>query len=104
MKTIGLIGGLSWESSAAYYRLLNEGVRGSDALKLANRAGQIGASLSTHAGEDSSHLQIGVLKRTVSKRRLRMSPVDRGTWAGLSRIRAGWKQALAIVQSATVIR
>lgn len=27
VKTIGLIGGLSWESSAQYYRLLNEGVR-----------------------------------------------------------------------------
>jgi aspartate racemase len=27
MKTIGLIGGLSWESTAIYYRLLNEGVR-----------------------------------------------------------------------------
>ncbi len=27
MKTIGLIGGLSWKSSAQYYRLLNEGVR-----------------------------------------------------------------------------
>ncbi|MET9378447.1 aspartate/glutamate racemase family protein [Streptomyces sp. NPDC003035] len=27
MKTIGLIGGMSWESSAAYYRLLNELVR-----------------------------------------------------------------------------
>ena len=27
MKTIGLIGGMSWESSAQYYRLLNEGVR-----------------------------------------------------------------------------
>jgi len=27
MKTIGLIGGLSWESSAQYYRLLNETVR-----------------------------------------------------------------------------
>ncbi len=26
MKTIGLIGGMSWESSAAYYRLINEGV------------------------------------------------------------------------------
>ena len=24
---IGLIGGMSWESSAEYYRLLNEGVR-----------------------------------------------------------------------------
>lgn len=27
MKTIGLLGGMSWESTAAYYRLLNEGVK-----------------------------------------------------------------------------
>ena len=27
MKLIGLIGGMSWESSAEYYRLLNQGVR-----------------------------------------------------------------------------
>ncbi|MDA1359909.1 aspartate/glutamate racemase family protein [Glycomyces luteolus] len=27
MRTIGLIGGMSWESSAEYYRLINEGVR-----------------------------------------------------------------------------
>ncbi|MDT8428100.1 MAG: aspartate/glutamate racemase family protein [Pseudomonadales bacterium] len=27
MKTIGLLGGMSWESSAEYYRALNEGVR-----------------------------------------------------------------------------
>lgn len=27
MKTLGLIGGLSWESTAVYYRQLNEGVR-----------------------------------------------------------------------------
>ncbi|MFP4206563.1 MAG: aspartate/glutamate racemase family protein [Spirochaetaceae bacterium] len=27
MKRIGLLGGMSWESSAEYYRLLNEGVR-----------------------------------------------------------------------------
>ena len=24
MKTIGLIGGLSWESSIAYYRIINQ--------------------------------------------------------------------------------
>ncbi|KUR76998.1 aspartate/glutamate racemase family protein [Novosphingobium sp. FSW06-99] len=30
MKTLGLLGGLSWESSAEYYRLINQGVR--DAL------------------------------------------------------------------------
>jgi aspartate racemase len=27
MKTIGLIGGMSWESSAEYYRMINQGVR-----------------------------------------------------------------------------
>ena len=27
MKTIGLIGGMSWESTAKYYQWLNEGVR-----------------------------------------------------------------------------
>ena len=27
MKTIGLIGGMSWESSAAYYRMINEQVK-----------------------------------------------------------------------------
>lgn len=27
MRVLGLIGGMSWESSAVYYRLLNEGVR-----------------------------------------------------------------------------
>src|SRR5687768_16833725 len=27
MKTIGLIGGMSWESSAEYYRLINRAVR-----------------------------------------------------------------------------
>ena len=27
MKTIGIIGGMSWESSAEYYRLINEGIK-----------------------------------------------------------------------------
>jgi aspartate racemase len=27
MRTVGLIGGMSWESSAEYYRLINQGVR-----------------------------------------------------------------------------
>src|SRR5262245_54245617 len=27
MKTIGILGGMSWESSAEYYRLINETVR-----------------------------------------------------------------------------
>jgi aspartate racemase len=27
MKLIGLLGGMSWESTAQYYRLINEGIR-----------------------------------------------------------------------------
>ena len=27
MKTVGLLGGMSWESTAAYYRMINEGVK-----------------------------------------------------------------------------
>ena len=27
MKTIGLIGGMSWESTAYYYKLINEDIR-----------------------------------------------------------------------------
>ena len=27
MKTIGMIGGMSWESTVVYYRIINEGVR-----------------------------------------------------------------------------
>ena len=27
MKTIGLIGGMSWESTIPYYRLINEGIK-----------------------------------------------------------------------------
>ncbi len=27
MKTIGLLGGMSWESTLSYYKLLNEGVK-----------------------------------------------------------------------------
>jgi len=29
MKTIGLLGGMSWESSVGYYRAINEGVKDS---------------------------------------------------------------------------
>lgn len=30
MKTIGLLGGMSWESTVQYYRLINEGIRASE--------------------------------------------------------------------------
>ena len=42
MKTIGLIGGLSWESTAVYYRLINQRVR-------AERGGLSSASLLLHS-------------------------------------------------------
>jgi aspartate racemase len=29
MKTIGLLGGMSWESSLVYYRAINEGIKSS---------------------------------------------------------------------------
>ena len=29
MKTIGLIGGMSWESTASYYQLINQGIKDS---------------------------------------------------------------------------
>jgi aspartate racemase len=42
MATIGLIGGMSWESTAVYYRLLNEGVR-------ARRGGLHSADIMLHS-------------------------------------------------------
>jgi aspartate racemase len=42
MKTIGLIGGLSWESTAVYYKLINEQVR-------AHRGGLSSASIVMHS-------------------------------------------------------
>jgi aspartate racemase len=29
MKTIGLIGGMSWESTVTYYQMINEGIKDS---------------------------------------------------------------------------
>ncbi|MFH2007271.1 MAG: insulinase family protein [bacterium] len=43
--------------------MLNEGVKGSSALQLSERAGQLGTTLSTQADEDGTHLSIVVLKR-----------------------------------------
>ncbi|PWR20084.1 aspartate/glutamate racemase family protein [Zavarzinia compransoris] len=42
MKTIGLIGGMSWESTATYYRLINQAVR-------ARRGGLASADLILHS-------------------------------------------------------
>jgi putative transposase len=48
--------------------------------------------------------QIGVLKRTLGTKRVRLKPSDRKSWVVLSRLWSGWQQVLAIVQPATVIR
>ena len=41
MKTIGLIGGMSWESSSEYYRIINESIKsklgGLHSAKMAER-------------------------------------------------------------------
>lgn len=35
MKTIGLLGGMSWESTASYYAAINEGIKAARAVQLA---------------------------------------------------------------------
>src|SRR3569623_2009908 len=47
MKTIGLIGGLSWESTAVYYKLINERVRD-------QRGGLSSASIVLHSFDFAS--------------------------------------------------
>src|SRR5574342_1439265 len=48
--------------------------------------------------------QVATLIRTRGGRRLRLGPWDRAFWVMLSQGWAGWKEALAIVEPATVIR
>lgn len=53
MKTIGLIGGMSWESSAEYYRLVNRAVR--DRLGGQHSAKSVMVSLDFHEIERLQH-------------------------------------------------
>jgi putative transposase len=46
--------------------------------------------------------QIGVLQRS-TRRRPRLTPVDRLVWVWLSRVWSGWRSTLAIVQPETVL-
>jgi putative transposase len=46
--------------------------------------------------------QIGVLQRS-TKRRPRLTPVDRLVWVWLSRVWSGWRSTLAIVKPETVL-
>ena len=48
MRRIGLLGGMSWESTAVYYRLLNEGAR-------ARRGGLYSADLGDRLAMDTMH-------------------------------------------------
>jgi len=48
--------------------------------------------------------QVAALIRTRGGRRLRLGVWDRAFWAMLSQAWTGWKEALAIVEPATVIR
>ncbi|OHU86795.1 MULTISPECIES: aspartate/glutamate racemase family protein [Pseudoalteromonas] len=54
MKTIGLLGGMSWESTATYYRLINEGVK-------ANLGGLNSAKIVLHS---VNFAEIEALQRT----------------------------------------
>jgi aspartate racemase len=55
MKTIGLLGGMSWESTALYYRLINEGVKA--ALGGLHSARIAMVSVDFHAIEALQHRQ-----------------------------------------------
>jgi hypothetical protein len=46
--------------------------------------------------------QIGVLQRS-TKRRPRLTPVDRLVWVWLARVWSGWRSTLAIVKPETVL-
>jgi hypothetical protein len=48
--------------------------------------------------------QIGVLTRNRGNRRVRLGRWDRGFWVVLSHVWTGWREALAVVEPATVIR
>ncbi len=48
--------------------------------------------------------QVAVLTRSLGKRRLRLGPWDRAFWVVLSSGWTSWREALAIVQPATVVR
>jgi transposase InsO family protein len=61
------------------------------------------ASRATIAAENLAlRHQLGVLQRSVKRPRLRQR--DRIFWVWLSRLRTGWRDSLAIVKPATVIR
>jgi aspartate racemase len=71
VKTLGLLGGMTWHSTVDYYRLINEGVQ--------KRLG----------GSHSAHLLLLSID---------FEPVEelqaKGDWAGMGRLMAGWAKRL----------
>ena len=70
MKTIGLIGGMSWESTLGYYRIMNEGIKealgGYHSAKILMYSvdfAEVEACLSTNDWEKSAQLMIDAAKR-----------------------------------------
>ena len=47
--------------------------------------------------------QLAVLRQRLGRRRLRLRATDRLLWIALSRVWPGWREALAVVQPATVV-
>jgi aspartate racemase len=71
MKTIGILGGMSWESSATYYRLLNEGIKsalgGFHSAKIAMVSVDFDAieKLQHAGGWDQMALELGAAAKSV---------------------------------------
>ncbi len=71
MRTLGLIGGMTWHSTVDYYRLINQGVQK-----------RLGGSHSADL------LMLSIDFEPVEERQ------GRGDWAGLGRLMAGWARRL----------
>ena len=69
MKRIGLLGGMSWESSAEYYRLVNEATR--------ERLGGLHSSDCLLRSVDFAEIESAPARRPSGMRRARGSPARR---------------------------
>jgi aspartate racemase len=70
MRTIGLIGGMSWESSLAYYRLINEevkqrlgGFHSADCLMYSVDFAEVEALQTSGAWDEATELMVSAAKR-----------------------------------------
>ena len=65
MKTIGLIGGMSWESTLEYYHLINERVRDSISIPLIHIAETAAAAVKQIAQIAQIRLKVNSKRDTV---------------------------------------